>query len=290
MEHFSTSVSLSNEVTDRLFALINALDDGSPLHVTDVGAGGGQLINRLAEHLQGRPWIHLEAVDIRQPPAGLSPAVNWMTSDARTLNLPPAKRVLIAHELLDDIPCERFEVDDSGAARLIVVEDGQDRMGPSLADDVGCAALEVDAAGLREWLSRWWPPDRPFMRGEIGLTRDVLWQRLTASITEGLAIAVDYGHVLEERIAGTWDGGTLIGFVKGRATTPRTDGSCNLTAHVAFDSLACSAARGGFTLRPQSQILRSPILAMPGGLGDLLWLSQTFGPGWQVGVTDTMAS
>ena len=278
LEHFSTSISLGHELARHLCEIIENLDDGSPLIVTDVGAGGGQLITYLAEHLHSRPWIHLQAIDIRPPPVGLSPTISWLVADARTVNLSPAKRVLIAHEMLDDIPCERFEVDEFGIAHLIVVSEGEIMMGPRLTDDAGCAALDVDAFPLRQWLHHWWPPDRPFMRGEIGLTRDTTWRHLTAGITDGLAIAVDYGHLRQERIAGTWDGGTLIGFAHGRARSAQLDGSCNLTAHVAFDSLATGVPRGDITVRRQSQILHNQRLTKPGGLGDLLWLTQTFTP------------
>ena len=54
----------------------------------------------------------------------------------------------------------------------------------------------------RAWLERWWPwaetvrpPPRVHgLRAEIGLPREAAWARPRLSLTEGLAVAVDYGH------------------------------------------------------------------------------------------------
>ncbi len=54
---------------------------------------------------------------------------------------------------------------------------------------------------------------------------------MTGLVLEGLAVAVDYGHVRADRVAGAWDGGTLAAYRRGRlvsavpdgrATSPRT--------------------------------------------------------------------
>ena len=52
-------------------------------------------------------------------------------------------------------------------------------------------------------------------------------------LRSGLALAVDYGHRRAARPAG----GTLTGYRDGRQVPPVPDGSCDLTAHVAMDSL-----------------------------------------------------
>ena len=48
------------------------------------------------------------------------------------------------------------------------------------------------------------------------------------------ALAVDYGHVAADRPGG----GTLTGYADGGQVAPVPDGSCDLTAHVAMDSLS----------------------------------------------------
>lgn len=275
-DHFTTSVMFNAEVASAVAELIRGIDDGTELIVTDVGAGAGQLSIALADQLGERPWISFEAIDLRPAPELLPQKVQWLVGDARSLSLHPARRVVIAHEFLDDIPCEIFEVDDRGEAHLIIVADGEAIMGPRLADDIGCARLEVNAAQLRNWLDKWWPAHRPFVRGEIGNTRDATWRHLTGWITSGLGIAIDYGHLSAEREAGTWDGGTLTGFRGGRAVSPILDGSCNITAHVAMDAIAAARINCEVTLKRQTEVLHGGHVAKPGGLGEILWLTQKF--------------
>lgn len=264
------------EVASYVSGLIRDFDDENELIVTDVGSGDAHLSLALADQLIERPWIRFEAIDLRPPPGLLPRSIQWLVGDARKLSLHPARRIVIAHEFLDDIPCERFEVDEWGEAHLIIVTDGEAMLGPPLADDVACAHLDVNAAELRNWLDRWWPANRPFTRGEIGNTRDATWHHLTGWITNGFGIAVDYGHLRAEREAGTWDGGTLTGFRGGRAVSPIPDGSCNITAHVAMDAVAAALPDCESKIKKQTEVLRGGHVAKPGGLGDFLWLTQEF--------------
>ena len=85
------------------------------------------------------------------------------------------------------------------------------------------------------------------MRAEIGSSRDDAWAAITGMLDAGAAVAIDYGHTRAERVAGTWDGGTLVGYRDGHVVTPVADGSCNLTAHVAIDSVAAAVPRAQST-------------------------------------------
>ena len=85
------------------------------------------------------------------------------------------------------------------------------------------------------------------MQAEIGSSRDDAWAAITGMLDAGAAVAIDYGHTRAERVAGTWDGGTLVGYRDGRVVTPVADGSCNLTAHVAIDSVAAAVPRAQST-------------------------------------------
>jgi len=110
-------------------------------------------------------------------------------------------------------------------------------------------------------------------------------------LIQELAVAVDYGHTIGARPAS----GTLTGFGQGRQVLPVPDGSCDLTAHVAMDSLthdeladqrtalrqlgisgqnpAHDLARSnpGAYLQGLSTASVATALTARGGLGDFLW-------------------
>ena len=56
---------------------------------------------------------------------------------------------------------------------------------------------------------------------------------LGSRVRRGAVLAVDYGHTVGERPAD----GTLTAYRAGALVVPVPDGSCDLTAHVAIDSL-----------------------------------------------------
>jgi len=83
-------------------------------------------------------------------------------------------------------------------------------------------------------VQRWWPgPFQPGDRVEVGMPRDQALASLRQAVGSGVVLAVDYGHTRTSRPAG----GTLTGYRQGRQVAPRPDASCDLTAHVAVDSL-----------------------------------------------------
>ena len=91
------------------------------------------------------------------------------------------------------------------------------------------------AKGPAAWCEEHWPVgDLPAgARVEIGLTRDAAWSDLVSRVRRGALLAVDYGHTVGERPVG----GTLAAYRAGARVAPVPDGSCDLTAHVAMDSL-----------------------------------------------------
>ncbi|GIJ07381.1 SAM-dependent methyltransferase [Micromonospora andamanensis] len=152
------------------------------------------------------------------------------------------------------------------------------------------------------------PTDRipPVGRAEIGRSRDEAWVDAVGHVDRGLALAVDYGHL---RAARPIDG-TLTGYRGGRQVPPVPDGSCDVTAHVAMDSVASAGervARCAYVLTLQREALRAlgadggrPPLSLaasdpagylralatasaaaeltdPAGLGGHLWLWQPVG-------------
>ncbi|TDU90545.1 SAM-dependent MidA family methyltransferase [Kribbella voronezhensis] len=158
--------------------------------------------------------------------------------------------LVIANEWLDNVPCELAELDDQGTPRYL------------LAD---LSLGEVVEGNDLAWLSTWWPLAEPGDRAEIGLARDEVWSDVVGRLDHGLAIAIDYGHAR----GGRPPYGTLTGFRNGRECSPVADGSCDLTAHVALDSLAAVAggtvtsqrdallALGVAAARPSQELARS---------------------------------
>ncbi|GAA4460729.1 SAM-dependent methyltransferase [Phytohabitans houttuyneae] len=232
--HFRTSVHASPLFASAILRLVSRVDEalGRPerLDVVDVGAGRGELLATLrhAAPAELAARMSLTGVDRAPRPPSLPASVAWEP-------VPPAgiTGVLLATEWLDNVP-------------LDVVEDGRYvTVDGSGVESAGAPAAPADL----EWLSRWWP-DSP--RAEVGAARDRAWAGAVATVERGLALAVDYGHVLGERPVG----GTLTGYRSGRQVPPVPDGSCDITAHVAMDSVAEAGGRP-YTLVSQRKALRA---------------------------------
>ncbi|MFF1815859.1 SAM-dependent methyltransferase [Kribbella sp. NPDC058245] len=162
--------------------------------VTDIGAGSGELGRVL--RAEGLKVVEIELDD--QLPDRLTGLV-------------------VANEWLDNIPCELAEWDEDGVPHYLTAE-----------LTLGNVVEGNDLA----WLQQWWPGE-PGDRAEIGLTRDETWAGVVDRIDHGTALAIDYGHLADDRPPY----GTLTGFRAGRECEPVLDGSCDITAHVALDSL-----------------------------------------------------
>jgi SAM-dependent MidA family methyltransferase len=218
--HFATSAQtpvfaeaiarLADEVDTRL---------GRPADFTvvDVGAGGGELLDRLAGLLDER--VRLVAVELRPKPAHVAERIEWRAEAPAGF-----EGLLIACELLDNVPCDVAVVDADGRVRYEEV----DRAGATRLGE------PVDAADAA-WLAEWWPIAAPGERAEIGKPRDAVWRDLTARLRRGTALAIDYGHFKDARP----EAGTMTGFKDGRETAPIPDGTTDITAHVAVDAIAC---------------------------------------------------
>jgi SAM-dependent MidA family methyltransferase len=250
-DHFRTSVHASPLLAAALVELIRrvdtALEHPDPFQIVDVGAGRGELLSALAAHLTReeslRRRVELTGVEKARRPDGLSAAIGWRRSMPDEVT-----GLLIATEWLDNVPVDVAEVDDDGRLRRVLVDRATG------AETLGAA---VDAAD-RMWLSRWWPAGTPGSRAEVGWPRDAAWAGAVESVRRGCALAIDYGHRKADR---PW-AGTLTGFRDGRQVEPVPDGSCDVTAHVAIDSVA-SAAGTPYTLVSQRAGLKA--LGVHGG-------------------------
>ncbi len=219
--HFRTSVHASPLLA---LALLQLARTTGLQAVVDVGAGSGELLvdlQRLA------PDLSLVGADVATRPPGLPEAVGWL--DAVPVG---SEALLVAHELLDDVPVEVAE-HDGRRWRLVLVDpaSGDERVGDPVAVE--------DAA----WLHTWWPAGDAGSRAEVGRPRDQAWAALVGSLHRGVAVAVDYAHDRGSRPAA----GSITGYRDGRQVRPVPDGSCDVTSHVALDACAAAGERAGAT-------------------------------------------
>lgn len=217
-EHFTTATSpgLVDVLAEAVLALMRR--EGLSTLV-DLAAGGGELASAVVELA---PDITVRCVEVRPRPADLDPRIDWLPSLGGAA-LPDALHSLtgalvLAHEWLDNVPCAIAERVGPALQEVCVGADG--------TESLGGAVDEAEAA----WAERWWQQGE---RIEIGLPRDEAWADLVSRLDDGLAVAVDYGHQREARP----ETGSLTAYRRGGLVTPVPDGSCDLTAHVAVDSL-----------------------------------------------------
>ena len=234
-DHFRTAVHGSDVLAKALLRLLRECDLDT---VVDVGAGRGELLvalHRLA------PDLELLAVEVAPRPAGLPAAIAWSTVLPESV-----EGLVIAHEWLDNVPCHVAAVDEAGEVRVVHVDPvtGEESLGHRVA-------TPGVPPSMAEWLARWWPldPGTPGVRAEVGTARDRAWSDVAGRVSRGIAIAVDYGHTLEDRPLL----GSLRSYRDGRAVRVLPDGSCDVTAHVAVDSVAATV---GGTVLTQRQALQ----------------------------------
>jgi SAM-dependent MidA family methyltransferase len=233
--HFRTSPHVSPAFAEALVTMTR----GAGLDtVVDIGAGQGEL---LAAVHRVDPGLELLGVEIAQRPAGLDPAIAWTSALPESV-----EGLVLANEWLDNVPCHVVEVDPDGVPRVVHVDpgSGKESLGSPLTHD----AVPVS---IRHWVERWWPLSGapPGTRAEVGSTRDAAWSDVVRRLSRGLAVAVDYGHLRETRPPL----GSLRSYRGGREVDVVPDGSCDVTAHVAVDSVA---ARVGGVVRRQRDVLR----------------------------------
>jgi SAM-dependent MidA family methyltransferase len=269
-------------------ALARLARENGLTHVVDLGAGRGELLRHLSA---AQPALRLTGVDVVARPESLDPSVEWLVAPGGP-DLPDELRrldgaLVVAHEWLDVVPCPVAEVDDRGVLRHVRVDPATGA--ESLGDP-------VDGADL-EWVGTHWPTDVPGARVEVGLPRDRAWADLVSRVTRGVVVAVDYGHRGGDRPTH----GTLTAYRSGHRVDPVPDGTCDLTAHVAMDSLdhdelvdQRTALRGlgvdGRTppielagsdppayLKALASGSAAAALVAPGGFGDFLWAVKRVG-------------
>ena len=283
--HFSTATQGVPQIGRQLaLALLRLMDQEGLDTFVDMGCGRGELLEQV--HELG-PQVRCLGVDIVARPQ-LSEPIGWLRSPGGE-QIPDGLdgltgTLVFANEWLDVVPCQIAELDESGELREVLVNTstGDEQLGDPLSFDA------------RRWCQRFWPVQGMAAgdRVEIGQTRDVAWDSLLSRLEpDSLAIAVDYGHTIDDRPGP----GTLTGFRQGRQVLPVPDGSCDLTAHVSMDSLTHDGlldqrtalrqlgVRGQIPgldlarsspaayLQGLSTASAAAALTARGGLGDFLW-------------------
>lgn len=240
--HFRTSAQspLFAHALARLVVQVDAaLGQPSTLDLVDVGAGEGELLTNLLAALPDDLRARVNAVAVELTTSfeprhavehDLKHMINWKGGVVEA----GVTGVLMATEWLDNVP-------------LDLARDGR------YLDD-GAPLEPLDA----QWIERWWPSPAPGRIVEIGRSRDEAWAAAVTKLDAGLALAVDYGHLMGTRPAHP----TLAGFSGGREVEPLLDGSTDITCHVAMDS-AGSAASSRYSLKRQRDALKE--LGVDGG-------------------------
>jgi SAM-dependent MidA family methyltransferase len=226
LEAFRTSMVSADLLVAPFLALLETLatpDGDEPLAFVDVGAGDGRLAAALLERLEAdRPsWAHrvsIQCIDLRPRPAALDARITWTQRDATAGLSAPIVGIVVAHEWLDDLGIDRFLRRDG--ALVEVDADGRERSVDRNDDRIA-------------WCDRWWPDGEVI---EVGVRRDAAWASLARQVRSGFAIAIDYGHTIDQRPSDD----TIAAFAGGRSAEQALDGTVNVTAHVAMD--ACAAA------------------------------------------------
>ncbi len=245
--HFATSVAGIPHADVVMARAITTLARRHEVHtIVDLAAGRGEFTRAMAH---AAPELSFVGVDIVDRPHGLPEGIGWMVSPGGA-SLPQGltgltSTLVVAHEWLDVVPttvAQRDHDDHVWREVLVRPSDGEQSQGQAIGGP------ELD------WLQAWVGPD--INVAEVGLSRDRAFADVVSRVVNGLVLAVDYGHLREHRPPN----GTLTGYRAGRAVAPVPDGSMDLTAHVAIDSLR--AAVPEVTAKRQHQMLHD-VLGQP---------------------------
>jgi len=214
--------------------------------VLEVGAGTGKLAVDLLrslppEHLPERYLILETSADLRRVQGerisaelpGRSERVSWIDGPPDT----PWQGVLIANEVIDALPAERFRVSSEGVEQMAVSIRG-DRFEWTFVPAPG--ELEAAVRNIESDLGRRFPVG---YRSEIRLQLPAWLGALTRQMQSGLALFIDYGYPRREYYLPERSDGTLMCHYRHRAHDDVFfwPGLQDITAWVDFTALAEAA-------------------------------------------------
>jgi SAM-dependent MidA family methyltransferase len=233
-----------------LFERLAALGSG-PLALIEWGPGDGDLavqlrgaLERLDPHWLGRLELVLQEASpaLRRRQHQRLAAAGWPLAAGTAA---PRRGVVLANELFDALPVERFRLGTDGWRRLQVTLDAGGRLqevaGPPLAQAL---LRQLDALGLPAdgggrplgWTSEWCPALAPYLR------------RMRRGLERGWLLAIDYALTARRLYAPWRDGGTLLAVRDQQAGADllQNPGQQDLSAHVCLDAMALAAGRSGW--------------------------------------------
>lgn len=254
------SVMFGRVLARQCAEVLAATDSGS---ILEFGAGSGKLavdVLGALQELDALPdyydIIEVSADLAQRQQALLRERVPQLVSRVRWLTeLPPRHvGVVIANEVLDALPVERFLRTETGVRQLrVTVDDGEFRMQESDVPTHLLAAVERIEADLGERLA-------PGFVSEVSSAMSGWLNDVAAALHHGAIFLLDYGVSRREYYAAERDNGWLRCHFRHRAHgDPLTHvGIQDLTAWVDFTAVADAAVANGLEIvgyAPQAQFL-----------------------------------
>ncbi len=217
--------------------------------IVEVGGGSGALAADLLLALRDNPpdrYLLLEVSgELRERQRQTLEArvpeelhrVTWLNA----LPAEPLAGVLLANEVLDALPVERFRMRDGLPWQMGVQASGR---GLQWSERPAPASLVTAVSALQTALGRALPEG---YTTEIGLRHTAWLQSLLGVLGEGLALLLDYGGTRREIYHGERRDGTLVGHYRHRQLADPffLPGLQDLTAWVDFSATADGAKRAG---------------------------------------------
>lgn len=240
--------------------VLAATDNGS---ILEFGAGSGKLAVDVLGALQQLDALpaHYDIVEVsadlaQRQQALLRERIPQLVSRVRWLNELPKRHVgvVMANEVLDALPVERFVRTETGVRQLrVTVDDGQFRMQESDAPAHLLAAVKQIETDLGERLPRGFVSE--FSPAMSGWLNDV-----AVALPHGAVFLLDYGVSRREYYATERDGGWLRCHFRHRAHSDplKLVGIQDLTSWVDFTAVADAAVSSGLEIlgyAPQAQFL-----------------------------------
>lgn len=267
---FTTAPEVSDffgRVLARQIAAIHSATDSSA--VLEIGAGSGALAKAILTHFveHGR---HVNYSILEASPdhadrqrAALSPfssadgvEVCWLNDLPAT----PVDGVILANEVLDALPVERFRIGTAGPEQFVVVND---ETAFTFRTRPAPARLEQAIAEIHESLDVALPPG---YQSEVSLALGSWVTDVAAALGRGMLLFSDYGYSRRDYYAPERQSGTLLCHLRHQAHADPLifPGLQDITAWVDFTAVAEAGTRAGLHLvgfTPQAQFLMAAGLA-----------------------------
>lgn len=233
-------------------SIAGVLEDTGGGELLEVGAGSGVLAASLLRELQAldrlpRRYRILEVSgELRQRQRAILEPLGSLVERVEWLDAPPAadwSGVLVANEVLDALPVERFVLGDAGVQSIGVVRtEAGFASEPRPAGDGLGAEVDRRLAGLGRLPSGY--------VSEIARWSGPWVESLLARLRRGLALFIDYGLPRAQYYHPSRQGGTLCGFFRHRRVEDvlARPGLQDLTAWVDFTTVAEAGVTAGFEL------------------------------------------